>query len=62
MQKFKPGDVVQLKSGGPHMTVEVYGKYGFEEVEGYKCVWFDKNKRYEGVFAEILLEPKRSRV
>lgn len=33
---FKPGDVVQVKSGGPKMTVDVVIKDG--EVT---CVWFD---------------------
>ena len=26
MSEFKPGDIVQLKSGGPQMTVEQVGK------------------------------------
>jgi uncharacterized protein YodC (DUF2158 family) len=30
------GDVVQLKSGGPKMTVEVCDKYG-----PATCAWFD---------------------
>ena len=46
---FQPGDVVQLKSGGPRMTVEnVTG----DEVE---CVWFEKNKQEYGTFREVLL-------
>lgn len=36
--KFKPGDVVQLKSGGPLMTVMGRTQYGV-----YACEWFDKN-------------------
>jgi uncharacterized protein YodC (DUF2158 family) len=37
--KFKLGDVVRLKSGGPNMTIEKYGNYSGER----KCVckWFD---------------------
>ena len=33
MEDFKVGDVVQLKSGGPKMTITV--KSGF-----YECVWY----------------------
>ena len=35
-QQFKPGDVVQLKSGGPAMTVG--GKVAEDSV---RCHWFD---------------------
>ena len=34
--KIKPGDVVQLKSGGPKMTVE-----SIDEHFGAKCSWFN---------------------
>jgi uncharacterized protein YodC (DUF2158 family) len=40
--KLKEGDVVQLKSGGPKMTV-------FSRNDRYKTVeaeWFDKNHEY----------------
>lgn len=35
---LKAGDVVQLKSGGPKMTIE-----GFQEMTANKatCIWFD---------------------
>jgi uncharacterized protein YodC (DUF2158 family) len=46
--KYKVGDIVKLKSGGPKMTVE--------SVEGgntYLCQWFDKEDRLErGKFPE----------
>ena len=50
------GDVVVLKSGGPHMTV-----YGFAEEDATaKCVWFtlDQIPRY-GEFPELLLQRVR---
>lgn len=48
--KFKPGDVVYLKSGGPGMTVDgvANGMVG--------CVWFDSDGHdHERVFSEVLL-------
>jgi len=40
-QKFKTGDQVQLKSGGPVMTVKEYD--GGEVV----CEWFDEHSKVE---------------
>lgn len=34
---FKVGDVVQLKSGGPHLTVE------FLDCCTAECIWFDQD-------------------
>ena len=41
---LKEGDVVQLKSGGPKMTVQAIGSkiYGSDSV---LCVWFDHNAK-----------------
>lgn len=36
---FKPGDQVQLKSGGPIMTVSKYDSYDGEPM--VVCQWFD---------------------
>lgn len=36
---FNIGDVVQLNSGGPAMTVSGEASYG-----GVLCQWFDKNQ------------------
>jgi uncharacterized protein YodC (DUF2158 family) len=48
---FKPGDVVQLKSGGPKMTIKGIGKYGFAASEDNACcVWFEKTTRKEEIF------------
>ncbi|MBW1251062.1 DUF2158 domain-containing protein [Pseudomonas tolaasii] len=58
MADFKKGDVVVLRSGGPKMTVADIGDYsghGTGPVDGVKCQWFDKTKRFEEVFdAEVL--------
>jgi uncharacterized protein YodC (DUF2158 family) len=38
MQNFKPGDTVQLKSGGPYMTVVSY------DDEGHViCTWWNNH-------------------
>jgi len=45
MNEFKIGDVVQLKSGGPLMTIE-----NFDEDNKACCVWFIDNKQQYGLF------------
>jgi uncharacterized protein YodC (DUF2158 family) len=47
--QFKEGDTVQLKSGGPIMTVEKGGTYGGQ----YKlaCIWFEGSKKMQGTFS-----------
>ena len=52
--KFKPGDIVQLKSGGPPMTVEREQIYG---EGGWQCAWFAGAKESQKVFAEAALQP-----
>jgi len=45
------GDVVQLKSGGPRMTIEGIGKFGAGSThDKAKCVWFDGKRRMEDFF------------
>jgi uncharacterized protein YodC (DUF2158 family) len=39
--ELRPGDIVQLKSGGPHMTV---APDYTPMIEYIKCVWFDDAK------------------
>lgn len=42
MSDIKIGDVVQLKSGGPAMTVQDLGEYSSRGIDnGAHCVWFD---------------------
>jgi uncharacterized protein YodC (DUF2158 family) len=42
---FQIGDVVQLKSGGPYMTIE-----NFSDGGNAFCVWFDGTERKTGSF------------
>lgn len=48
-EAFKPGDMVQLRSGGPVMTVQ-----GLRTGDVI-CVWFDKTKQTQGVFNPAML-------
>lgn len=56
MEAFKTGDIVQLKSGGPKMTVE--SARGRE----YNCQWFAGNKLERGYFQhdslKLVTEPE----
>jgi uncharacterized protein YodC (DUF2158 family) len=51
-RKFKPGDLVRLKSGGPDMTVD----YWDSTLLCYRCSWFDGTKRMHDSFKEPTLE------
>jgi len=46
-QKFKTGDLVQLKSGGPIMTVQTYASGDY-----LNCQWFSGTKLADGTFKE----------
>ena len=55
MSQFKAGDVVELKSGGPRMTVTELADFsagmGTGPKDGVKCEWFDtKHQRLTDVF------------
>ena len=54
--ELKIGDVVKLKSGGPTMTVTEMGKYGYNDREQAKCIWFDGKKKFEDVFEKEALQ------
>jgi len=58
MSNINKGDQVQLKSGGPIMTVQDTGDYslGSGIENGAICVWFDGNKPEEKVFDVATLE------
>jgi uncharacterized protein YodC (DUF2158 family) len=47
--EFKTGDVVELKSGGPEMTIESLDDFGAGRLRA-RCVWFEKNKRNAALF------------
>jgi uncharacterized protein YodC (DUF2158 family) len=49
--KFKSGDVVILKSGGPRMTVKEVNE------NSIKCIWFnEKHIQQGGLFEESTIE------
>lgn len=56
MNDLKVGDVVQLKSGGPLMTIEGIGKYGYVEETQAKCKWFEGKKVIENTFCLTTIE------
>jgi uncharacterized protein YodC (DUF2158 family) len=54
---FKPGDVVQLNSGGPKMTLVVLQSDGT-----LRCTWFhDDGKADSGVFAQVALRAAKTK-
>lgn len=55
-QKFQTGDVVVLKSGGPKMTIDLFGKFGYDSRWRYRVNWIEGGKKHEEVFAEDVLE------
>ena len=57
---FQPGDVVQLKSGGPSMTVD-----DVTAADGVWAVWFAYGKHHRRRFATLCLQrakPRKARV
>lgn len=46
-QKYEQGDLVQLKSGGPVMTVKKHSNRN-----GYRCTWFKGQTLQAGWFEE----------
>ena len=60
MNDFKVGDVVQLKSGGPLMTVHNIDNYSPTGPNlGLLCVWFVDAKKVEDVFDPRAVEHYR---
>ena len=54
--EFKPGDIVQLKSGGPKMTVKWAGQGALTKEDTVACMWFVGSKQEEGAFPPEALE------
>jgi uncharacterized protein YodC (DUF2158 family) len=50
--KFKSGDIVKLKSGGPDMTIQRYDKLN----DGFRCQWFAGKKLESGIFPAESIE------
>jgi uncharacterized protein YodC (DUF2158 family) len=50
-KNFKPGDLVELKSGGPIMTVDAVFDGG-----DCRCVWFAGEKQQNHVFSGATLK------
>jgi uncharacterized protein YodC (DUF2158 family) len=48
--EIKVGEVVQLKSGGPKMTVSQIGKTMGGTVDHAWCDWFEGTKKMDGTF------------
>jgi uncharacterized protein YodC (DUF2158 family) len=52
--QFKPGDIVQLKSGGPKMTVKDSAPTDSNVIY---CQWFAGSKLESGAFRSESLQP-----
>jgi len=52
---FKPGDVVQLKSGGPKMTVTKVDNNAARKPTVW-CVWFIGDRKESGAFEPSTLQ------
>jgi uncharacterized protein YodC (DUF2158 family) len=57
--EIKAGDVVQLKSGGPKMTVSQTGNLAMTKKPAVWCDWFEGTKKISSTFApETLIVAK----
>ncbi|MFP1728014.1 YodC family protein [Lonsdalea quercina] len=57
MSKYKVGDKVKLKSGGPVMTVHAINVQHVAQYNGnLRCQWFAGKKLEEGYFPDESLE------
>ncbi len=61
MSELKIGDVVQLKSGGPQMTIDTIGETMYEDYQSAWCTWFDKNTEQKGTFPLTSLQPYKEK-
>lgn len=54
------GDVVELKSGGPRMTIaelDTGASYALDAVRSVTCIWFDQGECRTGEFIPQTLRP-----
>lgn len=51
MSELKEGDLVNLKSGGPDMTIVEIGAFGYDPTVKAKCHWFVGGELKENLFA-----------
>lgn len=57
MLTFEKGTQVQLRQGGPIMTVRRVGDFRPHTANGVDCVWFDKkHKRCSAIFDSVALK------
>jgi uncharacterized protein YodC (DUF2158 family) len=64
MERFQTGEVVQLKGGGPCMTITALGAYSgwaMSVSDTVSCRWFEGEKQQETVFDVALLEKVSAR-
>ena len=55
---FEKGKKVQLKQGGPVMTVRRIGNFSPVAANGVDCMWFDeRHKRCRAIFQAAVLRP-----
>jgi len=59
MADLKAGDVVQLKSGGPEMTITDIGTDEITKSPTVWRVWFVKTKRETGAFPTVTVNKVR---
>ncbi len=54
---FEKGDKVQLRAGGPVMTVRRVGNFSPIAAHGVECMWFGyRHKKYSAIFEAEALE------
>ena len=59
MERFKEGDMVQIRGGGPDMlVVGAYGDFqcADEAVTGFLCVWDSDQQLHARLFPQELLD------
>lgn len=56
--RFRVGDIVRLRSGGPNMTITaVVERSNPRQTVLYRCVWFDQKKHLAAEFPEVTIQP-----